>query len=168
MAKLFILLNILPTFLTALELFTYYIVIDGTYSRYPNLYPKLCPLFGHIGHSVKKLEMTALRAGDEFPEGIHFRYALHAAPTAAVHLLSFSTPSLQLGTLHRREGDYHILRHSSDIQRQQEVCRQESSALRYVFSEFIFPLLDQVLSLETCLVSFDSVDMFQGSMQPLE
>ncbi len=36
--------------------------------------------------------------------------------------------------------------------------------LQYVFSESIFLVLDQDLSLETCLVDFHSVDMFQGSI----
>ena len=37
----------------------------------------------------------------------------------------------------------------------------------YVFSEFIFPLPEQILSLETCLESDYSVDMFEGSPYPL-
>ena len=44
---------------------------------------------------------------------------------------------------------------------------QQLKALEYVFSEFIFPLWDQVLSLETCLGSVYSVDMFQGSIFPV-
>ena len=36
----------------------------------------------------------------------------------------------------------------------------------YVFSELIFPLWDQILSLETCLGSVYSVDMFRGSIIP--
>ncbi len=88
MGKLFILLNALPAFLTAVGLFTYYIVIDGTCSKYPDIYPKLCPLLGHIHHSVEKPEMTALKPGDSFPEGVEFRYALHATPTIPVHLLN--------------------------------------------------------------------------------
>ena len=38
----------------------------------------------------------------------------------------------------------------------------------YVFSEFIFPLLDETLSLETCSRSLDSENMFQGSTTPLK
>lgn len=34
--------------------------------------------------------MTALEAGDRFPEGVGFRYALHFDPPAAVHLLKFT------------------------------------------------------------------------------
>lgn len=37
----------------------------------------------------------------------------------------------------------------------------------YVFSEFLFPLLLQILSQETCLERDYSVDMFQGSPYPL-
>ena len=37
----------------------------------------------------------------------------------------------------------------------------------YVFSEFILPLWDQILSRETCLRSVYSVDMFQGSIFPV-
>ena len=32
--------------------------------------------------------MTALKAGDNFPEGVDFRYALHAPPAAALRLLN--------------------------------------------------------------------------------
>lgn len=85
MDKLFILLNIIPTFLTALGFFTYYIVIDGVCSSYPDVYPILCPLLGRIGHSARTPEMTALKAGDKFPEGVDFRFAVHAASMAAVH-----------------------------------------------------------------------------------
>ena len=41
---------------------------------------------------------------------------------------------------------------------------QSTPLLRYVFSESIVLLLDQILSLEICLVNFHSVDMFQGSI----
>ena len=39
---------------------------------------------------------------------------------------------------------------------------------RYVFSESMFPILNQILSLETCLGSFHSIDVFQGSSYPLK
>lgn len=39
-----------------------------------------------------------------------------------------------------------------------------ATKMQYVFSESIFPLLDQILSLETSLESVYSVDMFQGSV----
>ena len=38
----------------------------------------------------------------------------------------------------------------------------------YVFSESILPLLNQILSLKTCLESVFSVDMFQGSIYPIK
>lgn len=38
----------------------------------------------------------------------------------------------------------------------------------YVFAPSIIPLLDQILSLDRCLGSFDSLDMFQGSKDPLK
>ena len=38
----------------------------------------------------------------------------------------------------------------------------------YVFLESLFPLLNQILSLETCFGSFHSVDVFQGSSYPLQ
>ena len=79
MGKLFVLLNILPILLGTFGLFICYVVIDGTCSKYPNI----CPLLGHIGHSIKTPVMTALKAGDRFPEGVEFRYALHAALNAA-------------------------------------------------------------------------------------
>ena len=41
-------------------------------------------------------------------------------------------------------------------------------AMSYVFSELISPLLDSVLSLETCLEIVYPVDMFQGSIFPLK
>ena len=82
MNKLFILLNIIPAFLTALGLFVYYVVIDGACSRYPDVYPILCPF---LGHSAKKSGMTALKVGDKFPDGVNFRYAVHAASMAAFH-----------------------------------------------------------------------------------
>ena len=84
MGKLFVLLNILPILLGTFGLFTYYVVIDGTCLKYPYVYPNICRLLGHIGHSIKTPEMTALKAGDRFPEGVEFRYALHAALNAAV------------------------------------------------------------------------------------
>lgn len=77
MGKLFVLLNIIPIILTALVLFNYYSVIDGVCSRYPDENPKICPLLGHTGHSIEKPEMTALKAGDSFPEGIEFKYIFH-------------------------------------------------------------------------------------------
>ena len=39
---------------------------------------------------------------------------------------------------------------------------------RYVFSEFMFPLLNQQLSLETCLGSIYSLDVFSSSLHPLK
>lgn len=40
-------------------------------------------------------------------------------------------------------------------------------AYAYVFSDFIVPPLDQILSLETRLESLYSVDMLQGSTCPV-
>lgn len=85
MGKLFILFNTIPTFLIALGLFTYYKEVDGSCSRYPDVYPKLCPVLGRIGHSAKKSKMTALKIGGKFQEGVNFRYAVHSNFTAAMH-----------------------------------------------------------------------------------
>ena len=45
--------------------------------------------------------------------------------------------------------------------------RFEATRNPYVFSESTFPILNQILSLETCLGSFHSIDVFQGSSYPL-
>ena len=90
------------------------------YSRGKIVLRELCTksyrsLFSHLRPSVKKPEMTALKAGDTFPGDVKFRYALHAAPTPTMHPLNLYACSLQLGALYRREGLHHVLRHSSDL-----------------------------------------------------
>ena len=42
------------------------------------------------------------------------------------------------------------------------------SGKTYVFSEFMFPLLNPILSLETCLGSIYSLDVFSSSLHPLK
>ena len=44
---------------------------------------------------------------------------------------------------------------------------RRGSRARYVFSEFIFPLFNNILNPETCLGSTYSLDVFQGSLYPL-
>ena len=48
-----------------------------------------------------------------------------------------------------------------------QLCTDHMVTCQYVFSAFIFPIFDQILSLETCLESIYWVDTFQGSMLPL-
>ena len=46
--------------------------------------------------------MTAFEAGDRFPKGVHFWYALLATLTTAAHRLKLYARSSQLGSLHRK------------------------------------------------------------------
>ena len=46
--------------------------------------------------------------------------------------------------------------------------RFKAARYPYVFSESMFPILNRILSLETCLGSFRSIDVFQGSSYPLK
>lgn len=46
--------------------------------------------------------------------------------------------------------------------------KRPKPGVEYVFSETIFPLSDQSLSLETCLGSLYARNMFPGSIYPLK
>ena len=53
-------------------------------------------------------------------------------------------------------------------QRGKRVKPDGSGRDEYVFSEFMFPLLNPILSLETCLGSIYSSDVFSSSLHPLK
>ena len=60
--------------------------------------------------------MSTLKAGDDFPEGVQFRYALDATLTVAVPILSLPFLLVAVGylTLKRKSPSHHVdfLRHT--------------------------------------------------------
>ena len=89
-----------------------------------------------------------------YPEGVGFRYETFGM-----------MESLRALTAQR------IREFQNDMYQPKNLCLVIVGAVdhaKYVFSEFMFPLLSPILSLETCLGSIYSLDVFSSSLHPLK